>query len=43
MTTLRDWEEGRAVPNVPAQVLLRVIEAEPDVVQRVVAREQVLS
>ena len=33
--TVRDWEQGRAVPDRPAQVLLRIIQAEPDVVQRV--------
>jgi putative transcriptional regulator len=38
--TLRDWEQGRSVPDRPAQVLLRVIEAEPGLVQRVVASVQ---
>jgi putative transcriptional regulator len=33
--TLRDWEQGRAVPDRPAQTLLRVIEAEPELVRRV--------
>jgi putative transcriptional regulator len=33
--TVRDWEQGRTVPDRPAQVLLRVIEAAPDLVQRV--------
>jgi putative transcriptional regulator len=33
--TVRDWEQGRSVPDRPAQVLLRVIEAEPDMVRRV--------
>jgi putative transcriptional regulator len=33
--TVRDWEQGRASPDRPAQVLLRVIEAEPDLVQRI--------
>ena len=37
--TVRDWEQGRTVPDRPAQVLLRVIEAEPDLVRRVVASE----
>jgi putative transcriptional regulator len=36
--TVRDWEQGRTVPDRPAQVLLRVIEAEPDMVRRVVAK-----
>jgi len=35
--TVRDWEQGRTVPDRPAQILLRVIEAEPDLVRRVVA------
>jgi putative transcriptional regulator len=35
--TLRDWEQGRVVPDAPAQVLLRVIEAAPEVVERVVS------
>jgi putative transcriptional regulator len=34
--TVRDWEQGRTVPDRPAQVLLRVIEADPGLVQRVV-------
>jgi len=34
--TIRDWEQGRAVPDRAAQILLRVIEAEPDLVHRVV-------
>jgi putative transcriptional regulator len=38
VSTLRDWEQGRTVPDGPAQVLLRVIDAAPDVVERVVAR-----
>ena len=32
---VRDWEQGRAVPDRPAQALLRVIEAEPEIVRRV--------
>jgi putative transcriptional regulator len=35
--TLRDWEQGRVVPDAPAQMLLRVIEAAPEVVERVVS------
>jgi hypothetical protein len=34
---VRDWEQGRAVPDRAAQILLRVIEGEPDMVRRVVA------
>lgn len=33
--TMRDWEQARTVPDRPAQALLRVIEAEPEVVRRV--------
>ena len=36
--TVRDWEQGRAVPDRSAQTLLRVIEAAPDVVERVLHR-----
>ena len=32
---MREWEQARVVPDRPAQVLLRVIEAEPEMVQRV--------
>lgn len=32
--TLRDWEQGRSQPDRPAQTLLRVIEREPEAVQR---------
>lgn len=33
--TIRDWEQARSQPDRPAQVLLRVIEQEPEMVQRV--------
>ncbi len=36
--TVRDWEQGRAVPGRPAQILFRVIEAEPEIVRRVFRR-----
>lgn len=32
--TLRDWEQGRRVPEGPARVLLKVIENEPKAVER---------
>ena len=35
LDTVRDWERGRSQPDRPAQVLLRVIEREPDAVRRV--------
>ena len=33
--TVRDWEQGRTMPDQAARVLLRVIEREPAVVERV--------
>jgi putative transcriptional regulator len=35
--TVRDWEQGRALPDQAARILLRVIEREPDAVERAVA------
>ena len=35
--TVRDWEQGRAMPDQAARVLLRVIEREPEAVERAVA------
>jgi putative transcriptional regulator len=32
--TLRDWEQGRRVPDGPARVLLKVIENDPKAVER---------
>jgi putative transcriptional regulator len=32
--TLRNWEQGRRVPEGPARVLLKVIEREPEAVRR---------
>ena len=34
LPTLRKWEQGTRRPDGPARVLLRVIEREPDAVQR---------
>ncbi len=34
LPTLRKWEQGKRRPDGPARVLLRVIEREPDAVQR---------
>ena len=31
--TLRNWEQGRRMPEGPARVLLRVIERDPEVVR----------
>lgn len=33
--TVRDCEQGRTVPDRPAHILLRIIEAEPEMVRRV--------
>jgi hypothetical protein len=30
--TVRDWEQGRALPDSPARVLLKRIECNPEVV-----------
>ena len=35
--TLRDWEQGRARPDAAALAYLRVIEHEPEAVQRALA------
>lgn len=37
--TLRDWEQGRTVPDAAAQTLLFVIEREPALVAAVVAQK----
>ena len=34
--TLRDWEQRRSQPDAPARVLLRLISAEPDTIERLV-------
>jgi putative transcriptional regulator len=35
--TLRDWEQGRRIPQGPARVLLKVIENDPKAVERALA------
>jgi putative transcriptional regulator len=35
--TVQEWEQGRAIPDRPARVLLRVIEKSPKAVARAVA------
>lgn len=35
--TLRDWEQGRSLPDTTARTLLRVIERDPDAVARALA------
>jgi putative transcriptional regulator len=37
VSTLRNWEQGLRVPEGPAQVLLRVVEAHPEAVFEVCA------
>ena len=37
MRTAQEWEQGRALPDRPARVLLRVIEKSPKTVERAVA------
>jgi putative transcriptional regulator len=34
--TIEQWEQGRAVPDRPARILLAVIERNPHAVQRVI-------
>jgi putative transcriptional regulator len=34
---VQEWEQGRAIPDRPARVLLRVIEKSPKAVERAVA------
>lgn len=36
--TVRDWEQAKRRPDAPARVLLGLIAAEPDEVERLVAR-----
>lgn len=36
--TVEQWEQGRAVPDRPARILLAVIERNPQAVERVVGR-----
>jgi putative transcriptional regulator len=35
--TVRDWEQGRSIPDAPARARLRAIEGEPEVLARVLA------
>ena len=37
ITTLRDWEQQRSVPDAPARALLLAIERDPDVMQRLLS------
>jgi putative transcriptional regulator len=37
LRTVQEWEQGRAIPDRPARILLRVIEKSPKTVERAVA------
>src|SRR5262245_55308526 len=37
LTTSRDWEQHRSVPDAPARALLLAIERDPEVMQRLLA------
>ena len=37
ITTLRDWEQRRSVPDAPARALLLAIERDPKVMQRLLS------
>jgi putative transcriptional regulator len=37
VATLRNWEQGRRVPDGPAQVLLRMLNQDPEIVRRTLA------
>ncbi len=37
LSTIRDWEQGRRRPDRAAHLLLRLIDAEPEVVARVLS------
>jgi putative transcriptional regulator len=38
--TVRDWEQNRRQPDAPARVLLQLIEADPEMVERLIARAE---
>ena len=38
LATLRDWEQGRRVPDAPAKALIQAIREEPAAVRRALAR-----
>ncbi len=39
LTTLRDWEQHRSMPDAPARALLLAIERDPEVMRRLLADE----
>lgn len=38
ISTLRDWEQNRCVPDAPARALLRAIEREPETMRRLLGQ-----
>jgi putative transcriptional regulator len=38
LATLRDWEQGRRLPDAPARALIKAIREEPAAVRRALAR-----
>ena len=38
VSTLRDWEQRRSIPDAPARALLLAIEREPETMRRLLAR-----
>lgn len=36
--TVRDWEQNRRQPDAPARVLLTMIQAEPEAVEKLIAK-----
>jgi len=40
ISTLRDWEQHRSVPDAPAKALLLAIERDPDALRRLLADAQ---
>jgi len=38
VATLRDWEQGRRVPDAPARALIAAIRAEPEALRRALKR-----
>ena len=38
VATLRDWEQGRRVPDAPARALIKAIREEPVMVRRALSR-----
>ena len=37
ITTLRDWEQRRSIPDAPARALLLAIERDPEIMRRLLA------